>query len=157
MSQSTIMRIGKLAERAGTTTRAVRFYEEVGLIKPCHRTSGGFRCYNDHQLKELQMILSLKELGFDLDQIRQILQKRFAHPTGGNLAQDVLQDMHGRLEELNNQIESLGHMRDKLVGTIDSLCECLPCQIRLDERLCEECEKMRDETCVPFFHTIQSN
>ena len=157
LNQTTTMRIGKLAERAGTTTRTVRFYEEMGLIKPCHRTSGGFRCYNDQQLRELQMIMSLKELGFDLDQVSQILKKRGAHPTGGNLAQDMLQDMHGRLEELNDQIESLDRMRDKLVGTIDSLCECLPCQIRLDERLCEDCEKMRVEACVPFFHTIQSN
>ncbi len=157
LSQTTTMRIGKFAERAGTTTRTVRFYEEMGLIKPCHRTSGGFRCYNDQQLGELLMILSLKELGFDLDRVRLILQKRGAQPTGGNLAQDVLQDMHGRLEELNGQIESLGRMRDKLVGTIDSLCECLPCQVRLEERLCEDCEKMRDEMYVPFFHTIQSN
>ncbi|MBK35407.1 MAG: hypothetical protein CME26_07745 [Gemmatimonadetes bacterium] len=157
LNQTNTMHIGKLAELAGTTTRTVRFYEEVGLIKPCHRTSGGFRCYNDQQLRDLQMILSLKELGFELDQIRHILTKQGAHPTGGNLARDVLQDMHGRLDELDSQIESLSRMREKLVGTIDSLCDCLPCEVRLDERLCEDCERMRSESCIPFFHTIQSN
>ena len=158
MNQTPTMRIGKLAERAGTTTRAVRFYEEMGLIKPCHRTTGGFRCYTDRQLREIQMILSLKELGFDLDRIKQILEKRGAHPTGGNLAKDVLGDMQGRLEDLNLQIAALTCMRDKLVGTIDSLCHCLPCQIRMDERLCEDCEMLQNrEASIPFFHTIRTN
>ena len=61
------MHIGKLARQAGTTTRTVRYYEEMGLIRPERRTSGGFRCHAEEQLGRLQMILSLKELGFDLE------------------------------------------------------------------------------------------
>lgn len=152
------MKIGALAKRAGTTTRTVRFYEEVGLIKPSHRTSGGFRCYSELQLRELQMILSLKELGFDLEQIKHILAKRSTQPTGGNLAKDVIRDLQGRLEALNDQIERLSDVRSKVMCTIDSLCECLPCEVRLEDRLCDECEKLKGhEACVPFFHTIQTN
>ena len=59
-----LMHIGKLAKEAGTTTRTVRYYEEMGLICPECRSSGGFRCYSHEQLARLRMILSLKEMEF---------------------------------------------------------------------------------------------
>jgi DNA-binding transcriptional MerR regulator len=153
------MHIGELAELAGTTTRTVRFYEEKGLIEPCHRSSGGFRCYSDEQLGRMRMILSLKELGFDLDKIKSILTKRNQDETAGKLAADVLTDLRTKLEELNRQISEMQEVRDKVECTISSLCHCLPCELRLEERLCEDCERLRShvEQCVPFFHTIQSN
>jgi len=153
------MHIGELAELAGTTTRTVRFYEEKGLITPCHRSSGGFRCYSQEQLKQLRMVLSLKELGFDLERIKSILRKRQPEETAGNLASEVLQDLHGKLEELNKQIGELESTREKVECTISTLCTCLPCDLRLEERLCEDCEQMRAkiDKCVPFFHTIQTN
>ena len=153
------MHIGELASLAGTTTRTVRFYEEKGLIEPCHRSSGGFRCYSEQQLSRMRMILSLKELGFDLDTIKSILRKHSQGATAGSLATDVLKDLHVRLEELNASIAELEAIRGKLEGTINSICHCLPCDLRLEERLCDDCERLKSKTeqRVPFFHTIQSN
>ena len=70
------MHIGRLAQQAGTTTRTVRYYEEMGLIQPEGRSPGGFRCYSEEQLFRLRMILSLKEMEFDLEHIKLILDKR---------------------------------------------------------------------------------
>ena len=153
------MHIGRMAARAGTTTRTVRYYEEMGLIKPCHRTSGGFRCYSDKQLAQLRMILSLKELGFDLDKIKAILRKRDQQDTAGNLAADVLGDLHRKLDELNEQILEMQGTQNKVEHTINTLCQCLPCELRLEERLCEDCERLdaRPQNFVPFFHSIHTN
>jgi DNA-binding transcriptional MerR regulator len=153
------MHIGKLAGQAGTTTRTVRYYEEMGLIKPCHRTSGGFRCYSDEQLVQLRMILSLKELGFDLDKIKSILYKRGSEATAGSLAAHVLEELHKKMGELNTQISELQEVRGRVEQTITTLCHCLPCELRLDERLCEDCERMRvqPQNLIPFFHTIRAN
>jgi len=153
------MHIGELAELAGTTTRTVRFYEEKGLIKPCHRSSGGFRCYSEKQLTQLRMVLSLKELGFGLERIKAILKKRCEEATAGVLAADVLEDLRKKREELNAQIVELEGIRAKLDCTINSLCHCLPCDLRLEERLCDDCERLKTqvEQRVPFFHTIQTN
>jgi DNA-binding transcriptional MerR regulator len=153
------MHIGKLATQAGTTTRTVRYYEEMGLIKPCHRTTGGFRCYSDEQLTQLKMVLSLKELGFDLDKIKSILRMRGNETTAGGLAAHVLEDLQGKMGELNDQIMELQGVRDKVEQTITTLCHCLPCELRLEERLCEECERIKSQpqNCIPFFHTIQAN
>ena len=152
------MHIGELAERVGTTTRTVRYYEEMGLIKPARRTSGGFRCYAEEQVDRLQMILSLKDMGFDLESIKTILDKRGLHGTGGHLAADVLRDMKERLCKVNAEIEALSQMRERLVSAVDALCQCLPCEVRLEERLCANCEKLRNgDRELPFFHAIQPN
>lgn len=149
-----MMHIGKLAKEAGTTTRTVRYYEEMGLIQPECRSEGGFRCYSEEQLGQLRMILSLKELEFDLENIKAILDKQCHYETGGQLAASILQDLNGRLEEINGQIAHYQQIRTNLAQTISSLCDCLPCDLRLEERLCPTCEVLHNEscTCVPFFH-----
>ena len=67
-----MMQIGDLANRVGVTARTIRYYEELGLIEPEERTGGGFRLYSDAQLRRLKIIQSLKELGFDLERIRDL-------------------------------------------------------------------------------------
>ena len=105
------------------------------------------------------MILSLKEMEFDLEQIKVILDKQHENGTGGELAAAILKDLNSRLEEVDNQIEHYLQLRDKLRRSIDSLCSCLPCELRLEERLCPSCDVLRIEKkeSLPFFHAILSN
>ena len=65
-----LMQIGDLADRAGVTTRAIRYYEELGIVEPEERSTGGFRLYSQAQLRSLQIVQSLKTLGFGLEHIR---------------------------------------------------------------------------------------
>ena len=150
------MHIGRMAERAGTTTRTVRYYEEMGLIEPEARTQGGFRCYGDRQLTRLQMILSLKRFEFDLEHIKRILYKREICPTGGGLASAVLGDVRGRLDEVERQINHLSALRDDLRRSVDSLCQCEPCELRLTDRLCAQCTTVHNDNreALPFFHAL---
>ncbi|MYB54948.1 MAG: MerR family transcriptional regulator [Gemmatimonadetes bacterium] len=150
-----LMHIGKLAKEAGTTTRTVRYYEEMGLIYPECRSSGGFRCYSHEQLTRLRMILSLKEMEFDLEHIKVIIDKREQNKTAGELAHDILEDLNARLKEVEEQIEHYKHIRKTLTQTIASICACLPCDLRVEERLCPACQTLNQPTCqsVPFFHS----
>lgn len=68
------LRIGEAAVRAGATTRTLRYYEQIGLLSPSARSSGGERRYGAEELRRLERIRELKELlGFDLDGIREVL------------------------------------------------------------------------------------
>ncbi|HCR18667.1 MAG TPA: hypothetical protein DIU35_14405 [Candidatus Latescibacteria bacterium] len=149
-----MMHIGRLAQQAGTTTRTVRYYEEMGLIKPEGRSPGGFRCYSDQQLDRLRMIMSLKGMEFDLDQIKTILDKQSNNDTGGKLASAILSDLNSRLDEVDRQLEHYQQLKDKLRQNIQSLCNCLPCDLRLEDRLCVNCEVLCEnaEAPLPFFH-----
>ena len=56
------------------------------------------------------MILSLKEMEFDLEHIKVIMGKREQHKTAGALAHDILEDLNGRLKEVEEQIEHYKHI-----------------------------------------------
>jgi len=69
------MRIGEIAERIGVTTRTLRYYEEVGLVTPTSRSTGGTRRYSEQDYARVLRIRELQALmGFNLDEIREILQ-----------------------------------------------------------------------------------
>ena len=67
------MQIGEVAEHVGLSLRTVRYYEEVGLLKPVDRTAGGFRIYDQDAVRRLTLVRDLKPLGFSLDAIREIV------------------------------------------------------------------------------------
>lgn len=66
------MRIGEIAARLGLSHRSIRHYEDEGLITPA-RTPGGFRLYSMRDLQRFLFIMSMRPLGFSLDEISRFL------------------------------------------------------------------------------------
>lgn len=58
----------------GVSVRALQYYDEIGLLKPCTVKDSGYRLYNDEDLERLQQILFFKELDFPLKDIKEIMQ-----------------------------------------------------------------------------------
>lgn len=70
-----LFRIGEAAEQAGVSCRTLRYYEELGLLRPAGHSAGGARRYSDEDVARLQRIRELQELlGFDLGEIGDILR-----------------------------------------------------------------------------------
>lgn len=65
--------IGEVAERTGLSLRTIRYYEEVGLVVPSARSQGGFRLYAEPDIERLNMITRMKPLGFQLDEMRELM------------------------------------------------------------------------------------
>ncbi|MER2260809.1 MAG: MerR family transcriptional regulator [Psychrobacillus sp.] len=65
--------IHKLAELAGISTRTLRYYDEIYLLKPASLTEAGYRMYGSEEVNRLQQILFYRELGISLGQIKDIL------------------------------------------------------------------------------------
>lgn len=68
------VKIGDLATRTGLSIRTLHYYDQIGLLSPSHRNSAGHRFYDSQDIIQLQQILSLRQLGFSLDEIRDCLQ-----------------------------------------------------------------------------------
>lgn len=66
-------KVGDLAKLTGLTVRTLRFYDQIGLFSPSGQTETGHRLYNEADLARLQQIVSLKELGLSLEEIRNAL------------------------------------------------------------------------------------
>jgi DNA-binding transcriptional MerR regulator len=111
------LRIGQLAERLGLTPRTIRYYEELGLLKPSSYTKGGERRYTEEDEKHLERILELKRLmGFGLDEIRVILD---AEERLGTLREEYKAgSVKRRLEIVHEAMEINERMRAQVESTI---------------------------------------
>ena len=97
--------IQQLARLAGTSTRTLRYYDQLGLLRPCRTTSNGYRIYDATSVDRLQLILLYRELDFSLDKIQQILAK----PDFDLLAalQEQRQAIAGQKARIERLIETL--------------------------------------------------
>ncbi len=110
-------RVGDIAARTGVSVRTLHHYDEIGLLRPAHRTvsahGSGHRLYSVADLSRLQQILSLRQLGFTLDEIADALAgPRFDPLAVVRLhlarAKEVLKSQHqlcDRLEHLAGHLE----------------------------------------------------
>ena len=104
------MRIGELAERAGTTTRTLRYYESRGLL-PARRGGNGYRTYDESDLKLLRQIRTLQDFGFDLEETRPFVEcLRAGHPEGDSCPAS-LAVYRRKLDELDALIGELQAVR----------------------------------------------
>ncbi|MGW0910123.1 MerR family transcriptional regulator [Streptomyces sp. NPDC002784] len=107
------MRIGELAERAGTTTRTLRYYESRGLL-PARRTENGYRTYDESDLRLLRQIRTLQDFGFDLEETRPFVEcLRAGHPEGDSCPAS-LAVYRRKLDELDALIGELQTVRAQI-------------------------------------------
>lgn len=69
------LKVGELAKRTGLTIRTLHHYDEIGLLKPSLHTEAGHRLYTAADIARLQQVLSLRQLGFSLEQVRDCLDR----------------------------------------------------------------------------------
>lgn len=151
----TSLRVGQLTKRTGLSVRTLHYYDEIGLLLPRRRTEAGYRLYGEAEIARLQQIASLRQLGFTLDEIREIL----ARP--GVSVQQVI-ELH--LEQIDDQIKGLGILRHRLDAisrglrsngsvTVETLLETMEAMNRMEkyytqeqlERLRQRREELGDE------------
>ncbi|MET9697651.1 MerR family transcriptional regulator [Streptomyces sp. NPDC006529] len=113
------MRIGELAERAGTTTRALRYYEDRGLL-PARRSGNGYRSYDEDDLRLLREIRVLQDFGFELEETRPFVDcLRAGHPAG-DACPASLAVYRRKLAELDGLIGKLADVRDQVARQLAS-------------------------------------
>lgn len=95
--------IQKLAHLAGVSTRTLRYYDEVGILKPARINSSGYRIYSQKEVDRLQQILFYRALEVGIDEIKQLL----LNPSYDEL--DALNDHYQKLLEKRAQIDLLIH------------------------------------------------
>ncbi|MER5482254.1 MerR family transcriptional regulator [Streptomyces sp. NPDC002812] len=111
------MRIGELAERAGTSTRTLRYYESRGLL-PARRDGNGYRTYDEEDLRLLRQIRTLQDFGFDLEETRPFVEcLRAGHPSGDSCPAS-LAVYRRKLTELDGLIGRLGEVRDQVASQL---------------------------------------
>jgi len=113
------MNIGQAARRSGLSTKMIRYYESIGLLKPATRSDSGYRLYQAEDLHSLAFIKRSRDLGFSLEEVGKLLtlwQDR------ERASADVKALAMQHIDELNRRIEELVSLRDTL-GELVSHCQ----------------------------------
>ncbi|MDI1252804.1 MerR family transcriptional regulator [Thermomonas sp.] len=110
------MKIGALAQRADVGIDTIRYYEREGMIPAPLRTTSGYRDYRDGDVARLRFVRRAKQLGFTLQEIRELL----------DLTASAADDMAGlnqraqaKLDDVNGRIDELTRVRDALQQLVE--------------------------------------
>lgn len=116
------MRIGILADMAGTTVPTIRYYEQIGLLRPAARQRGGQRTYDREDVRRLAFVRRCRAFGFSIDEVRTLLSltcDRSALCTDArDLAERHLEAVRSKLAELRALETSIA----SLVSNCNSTC-----------------------------------
>ena len=94
------MTVGEVAKRMGVTVRTLQYYDKEGLLSPSAESGGGRRLYTDKDLIQLHQVLSLKHLGFSLDEIKK-------HLISLDTPEEVAQVLEEQAGAIRKKIDSL--------------------------------------------------
>ncbi len=124
--------IGKLAKATGSKVETVRYYERIGLLGAPARSSGNYRLYDDAALGRLSFVRRARELGFSLDQVRELLTLADdrSRPCG---AVDEMAREH--LDAIARKIADLQALRRELGGLVDNCGQGTVADCRIIEAL----------------------
>jgi MerR family transcriptional regulator, Zn(II)-responsive regulator of zntA len=131
-------KIGDVADAVSTTIRAIRYYEEEGLIVPL-RSEGGTRLYSQRHIDRLRAILRLAENGFPLAIIKTLAETRQQHPTGNDSQQAISHQLDEMLDGIHAQVKQLQGL-SKLIGvTKKTVQQCAGCKNKPTSEGCPDC------------------
>ena len=118
------MRIGQLARAAGFSEKTLRYYDQIGLLRPTGRTASGYRIYSAAAIERLRFVRSAQDLGLSLSDIQSILEIS----DGGRVpCRHVLAVVERDLNKIDAELKRLRELRRELAGA----------KARIDEALME--------------------
>jgi MerR family Zn(II)-responsive transcriptional regulator of zntA len=145
-----LMRIGDLAKRAGTTMRTIRYYEERGLIEPARRSKGGFRLYEEEELRKLHLIRSLKIVDMPLAQVKAFFDERHRGRTAAEIAPSLQGVLREHVQEMGRRIAQYRAMQDSARETIEILDASTRCPYEPGPDVCRQCPALRGRAAIPL-------
>lgn len=101
------MNISEAARRSGLTSKAIRYYEDIGLVDPATRGDNGYRQYGAAAVEELHFLARAREVGFDLDECRQLLSLFRDKGRQSRHARDLVLEKSAKLQARIDQLQAM--------------------------------------------------
>ena len=113
------MNIGKAASLSGLTVKTVRYYSDIGIIKPVIDTNTGYRDFSEPDLAKLQFVAKARKFDFSLDDCRELLA---LYENKDRSSKEVKALTLEKVEEIDTKLKELKTLRDQL-STLASACQ----------------------------------
>lgn len=114
------MNIGQASKASGVSTKMIRYYDEIGLVRPVSRTDANYREYEDRELNELRFIKRARNLGFSMAEITVLLslwrdRQRPSRDVKA-IADRHVADLDARIKEMQAMADTLRHLSHCCAG-----------------------------------------
>lgn len=143
------LKVGELARKTGKSVRALRLYEELGLLEP-HRSGGGFRLYGPDQVTRVDWIAKLQDLGFSLAEIQTLQGTVEASDTAPQAMEHLRELFRERLATTRVQLEKLQQLERDLTESMAYLEGCKACSDDHAVAACACCDSVHADTPAPL-------
>ena len=107
------MTVGEVAKKMGITVRTMQYYDKEGLLSPSAESEGGRRLYTDKDLVTLHQILSLKSLGFSLDDIKRRLISLETPTDVATALTEQADSIREKIEQLTDSLTAIEQLKQK--------------------------------------------
>ncbi len=131
-------KIGEAADRLAVSVRAIRYYEEEGLLVPI-RTDGGTRLYDQRRLDRLRAVLDLARGGRSIDSIKALAGTREACATGDESRRSVSAQLDAVLADLDSRIADLNALAHDVRAAKEVVAGCAGCENPPNSQGCPDC------------------
>ncbi len=120
------MRIQEASRQSGMPAKTIRFYEDIGLVRPAARAANGYRQFSDTDVRTLKFIHRARNLGFPVEDIQKLLSlwqdKKRASADVKKLALTHVNEIEARIRELESVKHAIMHLAERCHG--DERPEC---------------------------------
>jgi DNA-binding transcriptional MerR regulator len=140
-SRKELLRVGDLARMTGKTVRAIHLYEELGLLHPTTRSSGGFRLYEPAVAERVRWIDLLHGLGFSLQEMREVLLKWWSSERGTEAMAELHELFTRKLDETRAAMARHRELERELVEGLAYLETCRDCESPGSVKVCVNCQQ----------------
>lgn len=122
-----LLRIGDVARLTGKSVRAIHLYEELGLLEPARRSSGGFRLFDRTATERIRWIDLLHSMGFSLQDMRGLVKDWWSAELGPEAMQKLHELFERKLEETREAVRRHQQLEKELLEGIAYLEACGAC------------------------------
>jgi len=120
------MNVGQASRASGVTAKMIRYYDEIGLVRPSSRTDSNYREYDEREVNELRFIKRARSLGFSMEEITVLLSlwRDRGRPSREvkAIADRHVADLDARIAEMQAMADTLRHLSHCCAG--DERPEC---------------------------------
>jgi DNA-binding transcriptional MerR regulator len=135
-----LLRVGELAKVVGKSVRAIHLYEELGLLHPSTRTSGGFRLFGKEAIDRIHWISKLQAIGFSLTEIQGFVRDFESSPTGVEATSRVRNVFSEKLADIRKSIDQMRVIEKDLTAALAYLESCHGCVTTYRPDDCRVCD-----------------
>ena len=120
------MKVSELATLLGVTTDTIRFYTRIGLLVPTKSPNNGYKFYRDKEVSRMRFIMSARNLGFSVDEIKVIFSKTDHGESACTMVKQLISQKLAETEKLFNETLALRNRLTKAVNDWENLPALAP-------------------------------